>query len=128
MLVSGHIADIVSLPVDRPSIYFGLLTQPCSEVARCIVATTLIQRGLNKRKIRAFIIIERWNGPAGRRILRLFVHRDGTHIFIGLQDTGFLQSSQRWLFMATDTAGMLLLRIAHKVFEREGHDVITCQY
>src|SRR5690606_3216470 len=96
MLISRHIADIVTFAIDRPGVHLGLFTQPSGQIARGIIAATLIDRFLDEGKIFFFIIVKWWNGPAGRRILRLFVHRDGTHIFIGLQDTRFLQSSQRW--------------------------------
>ena len=94
------------------------------QVARCILATTILDSMTNQVKVVLKVDIERWNSPTRFGHSGLFLHIEDLVVGIEDYDAGALEFGNIGLLMTHDAASLLGLGKIDKLLETEKEDVV----
>lgn len=94
------------------------------QVARCILAATVLDSMTNLVKVVLHVDIERWNSPMGFGHSGLLLHIEDLVVGIEDDDAGALEFGDIGLLMTHDATGLLGLGEIDKLLETEEEDVV----
>ena len=94
------------------------------QVARCILAATVLDSMTNQVKVVLLVDIERRNSPMGFGLSGLLLHIEDLVVGIEDDDAGALEFGDIGLLMTHDATGLLGLGEIDKLLETEEEDVV----
>ena len=94
------------------------------QVARCILAATILDSMTNQVKVVLLVDIERRNSPMGFRLSGLLLHIEDLVVLIEDYNAGALEFGDIGLLMTHDATGLLGLGEIDKLLETEEENIV----